>query len=1324
MIYAPLVVDEVLGIAVPIEIRTDYSQHAEPVLQLLGNSEISFAGPTGTDFANAIVKARKCAVDLLAAWNLKPAIQDFSILLGLPDLNVGPLQLQFTQGSLETPIMLALFLQHPAVQRLIPLNPEVMASGPIVEPTLGPKLLARKTVGGANRLLVAIRGGRLKERYLGGGLSIIAAGDTSAALRAYVSESDRRKLYSGLSKIIVYGTYHRWDAPLQDAKPRRGQSRPMLPLERNQWRLTEAINSSHAIQLQGMPGIGKSCLLSQWLEQEEVQARYDVILFTSLLDFGRNHEGESISKWAGSAIDELSHHLNDGRGLGLLQKGLMERPGGDERHVLKLFRNCLGDLKVLWVIDNGESLLDEDGSILEPRFQALFTFIGRREVSWDLLFVTNRKLEWPEGLLEILELSEGFTRPEAQEYLRLAEWPYPTLIDDVVRLLGGHPRALALLAGLAKNKRLHQAEIYDILERLPEGGGSDLRQKMCEIILDITLDSVQRHAGQSAWWSLLESSTFLQNFSLREVQNLRRSTPKGVARGHLAQDLQALDQRSLLNWDGERWWMHRLLRGYLQDRFHSERPREFELCHRLAGEYYFPLHDGRAHSTPVGIVRERYSDAAGCAAAFYHFETAGYEKGQRAIIENVYEHAIPRVQWLMQFGRRPSNPNYGYWAAERILRKVLKVYADAEGEDSGTGARNVSFDINYLMAKALYSQNRSEKLEEALLHCREAVNKGSEDAITLLVCILCDVSRKRMTEDSPVNEAITLFERVRGGLKAGVLKSTEFLGQAYEKIAYDRWLRSQLNGEEPTAALDIINEAAAHVRWDRIYLLAADIAALKGSQAEEERWLRFGLDQVPQSNPIWNRLFIMAAQNDSLVSIPEHLRRRPRGIHSCLALCKSLLVKGLVTAAKQCIDDGLQNYPASAELWVYLGKVLEAMPAIHKDRARLAYKRAIDLNPASANAYLSLANLEKTLGNKEEAIKSLESGCEKCTNDCSVPLALAVIYEEEARGYDAEGAYRLAVRKSHGDGAAYLALASFQERSGDIGSARESLKLGCEKGNDGVCHLHLAVKQFGIQNLTEAIATCELGVAKFDNDPILLMCLGRLYDHVGRSKDAAACYGQIIEFSPHWGAPYVRLANFHQTTGNYEAALKTLRLGQVRSTDVNLPAAIGQLYERMGDPVRAEETYRAGMKHLLALGAPYIALARLQESRNEIQGALETLKQGCQAAPGDGNVHAALGQFYERMGDPVRAEETYRAGMKQLLTSGAPYIALGRLQESQNETQGALETLKQGCQAASSDGNVPAALGRLYERMGDPVRAEEAYRAARIASLRNPEAAA
>jgi hypothetical protein len=103
--YVPFVFDG-LGIALPVSIEGDFDKQSNEPLVL--GFESPDVASIGKEFSAAIKRGRDRAVEMLKRRGLMPALSEFHVKVTLPDLGI-----MYDQGSIEFPVAISLFCQHP-----------------------------------------------------------------------------------------------------------------------------------------------------------------------------------------------------------------------------------------------------------------------------------------------------------------------------------------------------------------------------------------------------------------------------------------------------------------------------------------------------------------------------------------------------------------------------------------------------------------------------------------------------------------------------------------------------------------------------------------------------------------------------------------------------------------------------------------------------------------------------------------------------------------------------------------------------------------------------------------------------------------------------------------------------------------------------------------------------------------------------------------------------------------------------------------------------------------------------------------------------------
>ena len=1237
LVYVPLVFDEGrIGVAIPVRINADFHlREVEPSFKVLGREgrETPTWLQVRPGFAEAIKRGRTRAVKLLRKRGREIEHQDFSITVDLPDLRVQrnskaqddqEQELIYDQGSIEYPVALALFPQHHLLKLRVPLNPEVMATGPIDDDSLEPKYQALKTVGRAQVLLT------ISQRRL--------SYDEDRAVRSFRINNDVAILENYFKAAPGHAAFwellnrkhpkilslkdSKWDIPLMLDDAQGQRTPPLIPtIKRHRHAISNKFKEAHTVQLQGMSGIGKTFVVAQWLLQ--AQESYDLIIFTSIPNYPP--EERAMSEWVTGMFDDLAYTLNISWGRPELLQKFNSRPTtiGTPSELINALRESLSEMRVLWVIEHGESLLNEDFVIADARLASLVNTISYGD--WEncnLLFVTNRRLEKPFNL-PIHEILEGFTFEEACEYLSPNVWRFPELREEVAQILGNHPRALALLVGHAGHYSIHQAEIRDIIKSLPdEQGEIDLREVVCNKILGHVVSHLKSELPDT-WWTLLLASTFLEGFSARQFERVKQALPVKINIFDFYRELTNLTRRSLLSESEGKWWIHSLVRGYAQNIFSRQYAKQFKSAHQRAGETYFPLtKDGRLIPSPSRQVKSLYADASSCATALYHFETAEYEKGQQAILGNYYEHLIPKALWWMENPKNGNNPIYGFVRAEKILRRILEVNATREEETQYPGAREVSYDINRLMGKTLYRQKRREKYEEAVFHYREAVNKGDNNSLPFLIHVLCDLSEDDSTTQHYWVEAQQLFEQISQTIFSGGNVSSAGVGAAYEKVA-SRYLFS---GDRLMAEAIIMEAVEKEIVWDGIYLIAAEIAEADKRDADVIRWLERGLQLAPQSSRLWSSYYLLKSRLGQVDTLPEELRYYPRGIHSAALLSSRLLKEGLILPALRCLIDATKVYPDSHVLLIRYAQLL--MQTGEVKEAITAYRKAIKASPWYYEPYHHLGQLYLSTGDIASALATYKAGIES-SNDGTLYLAIGNYYETQGNFEKAENIYFTGISEGVNIDQLYRPLGQLYARRGDLEKAEDILLKG--------------------------IATAP---THYDG----YLALGQLYENRGDLEKAEDILFKGIAAQPKDHSAYFALRQLYESKGELEKAEDILLKG-IAASKSNLYPALAEFYEKQGKLDKEEELLLKAISVSPGTGMNYCLLGNIYARQGNLQKAEEILLMGMLRVSQHGTIYATLGNVYKNMSRLEKAKEVLLKGISVSPKNGYNYLVLGKIYE-------------------------------------------------------------
>ncbi len=152
--------------------------------------------------------------------------------------------------------------------------------------------------------------------------------------------------------------------------------------------------------------------------------------------------------------------------------------------------------------------------------------------------------------------------------------------------------------------------------------------------------------------------------------------------------------------------------------------------------------------------------------------------------------------------------------------------------------------------------------------------------------------------------------------------------------------------------------------------------------------------------------------------------------------------------------------------------------------------------------------------------------------------------------------------------------------------------------------------------------------------------LGRVYQALGHSQQAQACYARASELAPEAYGWVYHLAYVQEQNGEFEAAIAGFRKA-FKLNPRYAPALehLGGLLLGRGDLDGAEQAYRSYVKLHPKYPEGLSGLGKVALRRNQLAEAEKYLQQALQADRESADIHHALGQVYRKSGRPKKAAE-------------------------------------------------------------------------------------
>lgn len=384
------------------------------------------------------------------------------------------------------------------------------------------------------------------------------------------------------------------------------------------------------------------------------------------------------------------------------------------------------------------------------------------------------------------------------------------------------------------------------------------------------------------------------------------------------------------------------------------------------------------------------------------------------------------------------------------------------------------------------------------------------------------------------------------------------------------------------------------------------------------------------------------------------------------AVCRIVVARSAVVTSDKSAAPST-NDPASistASDAVEAGKALEASG----DTAGAAamYQRAVDLDPSSVDAYLSLAAV--TTG---DATAILQKALD-VTGDARAAHALGLLYRDAGETAKAQAALEDAVSRDSSLAVAYVDLAVLLESKGDAAGAAELYERDIKENSDPVAMFNLALLlRHGAPGVTRDAA---------------------------RAEDL---YSDAANAGEHRAAFNLASLLWYGDEGVEKDAARAMKLAEKAAGEGDVPSTVllGVFLETgapsvSADPVRAAKLYDEAVEK----GNPKAMRHRAEMARSDGDFPLATtMFQQAVDTAGDAESAAALGQMImlgqDRQPAKVRAKPLFETASKGGNTAGTYHLA--RLLEADGDTVAAQPLYKK---IADNDGHSGAMnrLGIMY----------------------------
>jgi putative PEP-CTERM system TPR-repeat lipoprotein len=292
---------------------------------------------------------------------------------------------------------------------------------------------------------------------------------------------------------------------------------------------------------------------------------------------------------------------------------------------------------------------------------------------------------------------------------------------------------------------------------------------------------------------------------------------------------------------------------------------------------------------------------------------------------------------------------------------------------------------------------------------------------------------------------------------------------------------------------------------------------------EAEQRVQSALAIVPDNADALGALgiteYLLGKPDDAVKHLETALEKFPKHLQSAKALAVIKLNQKDFSGAEQVLKNVANQPPPSAESQVALGRFY--MLNRRAPEAEAAFRRAIAINPNYVPALLDFAQLQLSLGHKEDAEKTL--------------AALSALPDPQYRGLYPIFLFEQGKRDE--------ALKEFERQANGAPNDREAFQ-------------RLILAYFFANRLPDAEKVINAALKRNPKNSEALLHRSRLYIVTAKFTEAQADLNQVLKFQPNSAAAHYLLAKVHQARG--EDLLRRDQLGAALQLD---PALLGARIE-------------------------------------------------------------------------------------------------------------------------------------------------------------------
>ena len=369
----------------------------------------------------------------------------------------------------------------------------------------------------------------------------------------------------------------------------------------------------------------------------------------------------------------------------------------------------------------------------------------------------------------------------------------------------------------------------------------------------------------------------------------------------------------------------------------------------------------------------------------------------------------------------------------------------------------------------------------------------------------------------------------------------------------------------------------------------------------------------------------------------DALKRDPKFLPASLKLAALLQQQSKAEDSLTILRAAEEAGAPPAVLQLSWGEAL--IVAKEPDKAEAVFQKALDGDPQSMSARLGIASALEAQGKLAEAKASLESSLKASPETLGLRERLAQVCLKLGQKDEALARYQEEVQAGHATPTARLAVARLALDLGKLELVQSETKKVFDESPRNAEAAYLMARVHEARNEYGAAVQDYRHATTWGNAPPIALSFGRLLDKLGKQPEALQSYANALslpEARMERGRIYYRSGDLESALADFQAAAK------MSPKDAEPIILQGLCHDKMGDAVKAEESWRAALRADPTAPEPHYRLGRMELDHAKPKPAIEHFRAAATKAPEQA---------------PWRADLYFQLAQAELLT-GAKAAAL------------------------------------------------------------------